>query len=224
MVIFFMGMTDNLLSVWQWLITLALFLLVMVQAARSVRWRTLRSDNALQHSFFGAAVVLAFLWQIRADIYPGLAIHIFGMTAITLMLGWGLAVFAGLLALILTVITGRESVMMFAANGLVTVMVPALVTQSIMLWERRRNFRNFFAYMFFCGFFAAGISVAVAGVTMCLMLWVSGVYEFSELVHGYLRYLPLFMVPEGFVNGAVVTGLMVFHPDRLTTLDQSRYR
>lgn len=219
-----MGMTDDLLSTGQWLVTLALFLLILVQAARSVRWRALRCDNALQHSFFGAAVVLGFLWQMRAGIYPGLAIHIFGMTAVTLILGWGLAVFAGLLALILTVVTGREPVTMFAANGLVTVMIPALVTQGIMLWERHRNFSNFFAYIFFCGFFGAGISVAVAGLMMCLMLWASGVYEFSELVHDYLRYLPLFMVPEGFVNGVVVTGLMVFHPDRLTTLDQRRYR
>lgn len=219
-----MGMTDNLLSAGQWLITLVLFLLVLVQAARTVRWHALRADNALQHSLFGAAVVLGFIWQLRADIYPGLAIHIFGITAATLMLGWALAVFAGLLALVLTVITGREPLTMFAANGLVTVMVPALVTHAIMLWERHRNFRNFFAYIFFCGFFGAGISVASAGLFMCLMLWLAGVYEFSELVHDYLRYLPLFMIPEGFVNGAFVTGMMVFHPDRLTTLDQQRYR
>ncbi len=219
-----MGITDNLLSTGQWFLTLALFLLILVQAARSVRWQALRSDNALQHSFFGAAVALGFIWQLRAGIYPGLAIHIFGITAITLMLGWALAVFAGLLALVITVITGREPAMMFAANGLVTVMIPALVTYGIVLWERRRNFSNFFAYIFFCGFFGAGISVAVAGLVMCLMLWTSGVYEFSELVHNYLRYLPLFMIPEGFVNGTVVTGLMVFHPDRLKTLDQRRYR
>jgi len=140
------------------------------------------------------------------------------------MLGWALAVLAGLLALVITVITGREPLMMFAANGLVTVMVPALVSHGIMLWERRRNFRNFFAYIFFCGFFGAGLSVAAAGVVMCLLLWTSGAYSFDMLVHEYLRYLPLFMIPEGFINGAFVTGLMVFHPDRLSTLDQRRYR
>jgi len=43
---------------------------------------------------------------------------------ITLMVGWALAVLAGLLALVITVIAGREPLMMFAANGLVTVMVP----------------------------------------------------------------------------------------------------
>jgi len=219
-----MGMTENLLPTGQWLVTAVLFLLILVAAARAVDWRAFRKDNALQHSFFGAAVVLGFLWQLRAGISPGLAIHIFGITVITLMLGWALAVFSGLLALAITVITGREPAMMFAVNGLVTVMVPALVSHAIMVWERRRNFRNFFAYIFFCGFFGAGLAVAAAGVVMCLMLWSSGVYTFDELVHEYVRYLPLIMLPEGFVNGTFVTGLMVFHPDRLTTLDQRRYR
>jgi uncharacterized membrane protein len=219
-----MGMTENLLPTSQWVVTLVLFVLVLIRALRSIRWQGLRQDNALQHSFFGAAVVLGFLWQIRAGVSAGLSIHIFGITVVTLMLGWALAVVAGLMALVLVVITGREPAIMFAANGLVTVMVPALVSHSIMMWERHRNFRNFFAYIFVCGFFGAGVSVAAAGTVMCLMLWSSGTYEFSELIHEYIRYLPLFMLPEGFVNGAVVTGLMVFHPDRLTTLDQRRYQ
>ncbi|OZB20470.1 MAG: hypothetical protein B7X58_01110 [Marinobacter sp. 34-60-7] len=219
-----MGMTDNLLTTWQWLLTAALFLAVLVWAVRSVDWQAFRRDSSVQHTFFGAAVVLGFLWQLRAGISPGLSIHIFGITVITLMLGWALAVLSGLLALVITVITGREPLLMFAANGLITVMIPALVSYGIMLWERHRDFRNFFAYIFFCGFFGAGIAIAVAGLFMCLLLWTGGVYTFAELVHEYIRYLPLFMIPEGFANGAFVTGLMVFHPDRLTTLDQRRYR
>lgn len=219
-----MGMTENLLSTSQWIITIILFLAILVRALRSIDWQVFRRDETLQHTFFGVAVVLGFLWHLRAGISPGLSIHIFGITLVTLMLGWALAVLAGLLALVITVITGQEPLLMFAANGLVTVMVPALVSHGIMLWERRRNFRNFFAYIFFCGFFGAGISVAMAGTVMCLMLWTSGVYTFGELVHEYVRYLPLFMIPEGFANGAFVTGLMVLHPDRLTTLDQRRYR
>lgn len=219
-----MGMTDNLLSTGQWLVTGILFLLILLAAVRRVDWKSFRHDDGLQHAFFGAAVALGFLWQLRAGISPGLAIHIFGLTVITLMLGWALAVLSGLLALVITVVIGREPLVMFAANGLITVMVPALITHSIMLWERRRDFRNFFAYIFFCGFFGAGLSVAGAGVFMCLLLWASGTYTFEALMHEYIRYLPLFMIPEGFINGAIVTGLMVFHPDRLSTLDQSRYR
>ncbi len=219
-----MGLADNLLSTGQILVCSLLFLLGLALAYRHAEWQRLQDEQAVQHAFFGAAVVLAALWQMRAGISPGLTVHIFGITAVTLMLGWGLAVFAGLFALVLVVLTGREPWQLFTVNGLITVMVPALVSHGIMLWERRRDFRNFFAYIFFCGFFGSAIAVAVAGCTMVLMLWLGGAYSWGQLVHEYLRYLPLILIPEGFVNGTVVTGLMVFHPERLLTLDPRRYR
>lgn len=219
-----MGLTDDLFPGWLLLVSGLLFLAVLLWAVRHTDWRQLRGNQPLQHCLFGAAVVLGCLWQLRAGLSPGLSIHIFGMTAVTLMLGWKLAVYAGLLALVLVVITGHEPLSLFAVNGLITVMVPALVSDAIMRWERCRNFRNFFAYIFFCGFFGAGAAVGAAGLTMVMLLWLTGVYEWPYLVHDYLRYLPLFVLPEGFVNGTVVTGLMVFHPELLTTLDPRRYR
>lgn len=77
---------------------------------------------------------------------------------------------------------------------------------------------------FFCGFFGAGASVLAAGMSMVLLLWLTGVYDWYHLQHDYVRYLPLFVLPEGLVNGVVVTGLMVFRPELLTTLDERRYR
>ncbi|MGM0570022.1 energy-coupling factor ABC transporter permease [Marinobacter sp.] len=219
-----MGLTENLFPAWLLVLTAVLFVGILLRAIRQTDWQWLRSGQRAQHCLFGAAVVLGFLWQLRAGLSPGLSIHIFGMTAVTLMLGWRLAVFSGLLALVIVVITGREPVSLFAVNGLITVMVPALVTHAIMRWERRRNFRNFFAYIFFCGFFGAGASVLAAGMTMVVLLWLTGVYDWYHLQHDYVRYLPLFLLPEGFVNGVVVTGLMVFHPELLTTLDERRYR
>ncbi|MBS3805461.1 MAG: energy-coupling factor ABC transporter permease [Oleiphilaceae bacterium] len=218
-----MGLTDNLLPGGQVLIASLMFLVGLWFAFRQADWERLRADQGLQHSFFGAAVVLGFLWQLRAGISPGLSVHFFGITAITLMLGWGLAVFAGLLALVMAVITGQEPWRLFAVNGLITVIIPALASHAIMLWERGRNFRNFFAYIFFCGFFGAGIAVGAAGCAMVVMLWFGGAYSWYELVHEYLRYLPLILLPEGFINGAIVTGLMVFNPERLLTLDPQRY-
>ena len=43
-----MGMTENLLSTSQWIITLLLFLVILVRAVRSIDWPALRKDNALQ--------------------------------------------------------------------------------------------------------------------------------------------------------------------------------
>lgn len=218
-----MGLTEGLFAGWQLGLTLVLFAYGLWQAWRHLDYKRLRGDHAMQHTLFGAAVVLGFLWQMRAGLLPGLSIHLLGITAVTLMLGWGAAVFAGLSALVLAVITGREPWRLFAVNGLITVMVPALTTYAVMLWERRRGFRNFFAYIFICGFFGAGLATAVAGGLTVLLLWSGGAYSWYELVHDYVRYMPLFILPEAVVNGMVVTGLMVFHPERLQTLDARRY-
>ena len=103
-----MGLTDNLFPAWLLLVTAVMFAGILVRAVRQTDWQWLRSEQRLQHCLFGAAVVLGFLWQLRAGLSPGLSIHIFGMTAVTLMLGWRLAVFSGLLASVIVVITGRE--------------------------------------------------------------------------------------------------------------------
>lgn len=218
-----MGLTDGLLSPGLMLLSGLLFVAGLALAFSHADWQRLRRDQALQHSFFGAAVVLGFLWQLRAGVAPGLTIHIFAITTVTLMLGWGLAIFSGLLALLISAVIGTEPLRFFAANALVTVGIPALVTHQVMLWERHRGFRNFFAYIFVCGFFGAALAVAAAGAAMVAMLWFSGAYSWYELVHDYLRYLPLFLLPEAVINGFIVTGLMVFHPERLLTLDVRRY-
>ena len=218
-----MGLSEGLFAPWLLWLTSALFLLGLVWAVRDALWMHLNLEQPLQHTFFGAAVALALLWQLRAGLSPGLVVHIFAITVVTMMLGWGLAVMAGLAALAFTCLTGKEPWSLFAVNGLVTVIVPALVSHGIILWERRQGFRNFFAYLFFCGYFGAALAVGVAGCVMVVLLWASGTYSFYHLVHDYLRYLPLIMLPEGLVNGMVATGIMVFHPQRLLTLEESRY-
>lgn len=218
-----MGLTPDLLSAgWLWLMNL-LMLTAFLTAAYSADWALLAVERPFQHSLFASTLLLVLLWQLRAGLSPGLTIHVFGMTAVTLTLGWAFAILAGIVALIFTVILGREALVMLGVNGVITVVVPVLVSYGIVLWERGRGFRLFFAYLFFCGFFGAGVAVAVAGLSMVGLLWLADVYSWEVLVHEYVRYLPLIMLPEAFINGVVVTGLMVFHPQRLVTLEESRY-
>lgn len=217
-----MGITDQLLPlsvlVTGWVICICGLAVALVRAG----WPQLFVERALQHSFFGTMVALVMLWQMRAGINPGLTVHLLGITTATLVLGWQLSVLAGSVALAAMVFLGKESLAAFGINDLVTVLVPALVTQGIMLWERR-HFRLFFNYIFFCGFFGAAVSAAAGGLLMVLLLWVFGVYDWDLLTRDYLRFLPLIMLPEAFINGMVVTGLMVYFPKRLLTLDESRY-
>ncbi|MFE8072792.1 energy-coupling factor ABC transporter permease [Marinobacteraceae bacterium S3BR75-40.1] len=218
-----MGIDHDLLSPVLFGAGWVIWLAGLAFAAIRVDWAQLAVEKPLQHCFYGGAVVLWALWQLRAGISPGLSVHVLGMTTLTLMLGWQLAVLAGALVLIGSVVTGQEAIVSLGVNGVVSVLIPVGISHGIMVWERSRNFRNFFAYIFFCSFFGAGLAIGAAGFSMALVLVMDGAYSWSTVVHDYLRYLPLIMLPEAFLNGVVVTNLMVFHPQRLLTLDESRY-
>lgn len=218
-----MGLTSGLIPLPWLLLCWGVLLILVIAALVYADWAQLVVERPLQHSLFAGILLLVLAWQIRAGLSPGLTIHILGMTAMTLMLGWAFAILAGVAALIFMVVMGRESLDMLGVNGLVTVAIPCLVSYGIVRWEKARGFRNFFAYLFVCGFFGAAIAVLVAGLSMVALLWMSGVYSWELLVHEYVRYLPLILLPEAFVNGTIVSGLMVFHPQRLLTLDESRY-
>jgi uncharacterized membrane protein len=45
----------------------------------------------------------------------------------------------------------------------------------------------------------------------------------SQLRDSYLSILPLMMFPEAFVNGLVVTGLVVFKPTWIPSFDDEVY-
>jgi Predicted membrane protein len=87
-----MSLTQGLISGgWLWAASLAA-LLVLLLALKTAPWSVLMQQRRLQHLLFGATVVLMLMWTMRAGISPGLGIHFLGMTTLTLMFGWDLAI------------------------------------------------------------------------------------------------------------------------------------
>lgn len=81
-------------------ITGLFYLAILLLALWRLPWGVLARERNIQHLLFGAAVVLMLMWTLRAGISPGLSIHFMGMTTLTLMFGWDLAICAGSAALI----------------------------------------------------------------------------------------------------------------------------
>ena len=79
---------------WGWL----LYGPILLYAAWRAPWVELFSDNRRQHLLFGTVLVLCILWLVRRDFPSGLSFHFIGMTAVTLLLDWPLAVLAGFIA------------------------------------------------------------------------------------------------------------------------------
>jgi Predicted membrane protein len=106
---------------------------------------------------------------------------------------------------------------------LCSVVLPALASMAVLRLVEAKLPRNFFVYLFLCAFFGAGVATAVGGMAMALLLWADGVYPWAKIYLEYVRFLPLIMFPEGLLNGIIMTGMMVFHPDWIRTFDARHY-
>ncbi|MGB0733087.1 MAG: energy-coupling factor ABC transporter permease [Pontibacterium sp.] len=218
-----MSISEGLLSsAWFWP-ALLIYLLVLGASIYLAPWRALFNNRRLQHLFLGATVCVALMWSMRAGISPGLGIHFLGMTVLVLVFGLDLGIVAGSLGLLAMTILGRESWEGFPVNGLCSVVLPALASYILLKWVEAKLGRNFFVYLFLCAFFGAGVAAAVSGLSTALVLWFDGVYSWAKITHEYVQYLPLIMFPEGLMNGIIMTGMMVFHPDWVRTFDAKLY-
>jgi len=207
-------------SLWAgWLIYLPVFVWAVVRAP----WLELFSDLRRQHLLFGTMLALFLLWLVRRDFASGLSFHFIGMTAVTLLLDWPLAILAGLVAQIGLVLLGRQDLAALGVNGLLMVALPVLIAETCALVVERRQPRNLFVYIFFSGFFPAAFTAAAMLLTGTFLLWMDGLFPMPPWLEDFAPYLWLVMFPEAFINGTVVAALVVFYPDWLETFNRSRY-
>ena len=88
----------TLLTPLQLVLGAVIFGLAALWALARVSWIELLADNRRQHLFFGSVFLLFVLWLVRRDFDSGITFHFLGLTAVTLLLDWPLAVLAGSLA------------------------------------------------------------------------------------------------------------------------------
>ena len=77
-----------------------------------------------QIGVLACALVLAVLWRIKAGILPGLELHILGVSAVTLILGWRLAIFASVLASALLILVAQLPISLLPIHLLFTAFIP----------------------------------------------------------------------------------------------------
>lgn len=218
-----MGFSEGLLDSY-WLIGSALvYIFALLTAVKFAPWTVIAENRILQHMLFGATLLLMILWSMRAGISPGLDIHFLGMTVMALVFGWDLAILAATIALIGMALIGKESWDGLFVNGICSVLLPVLATYLVLKFTEKKLLKNFFVFLFICGFLGAGISTAVSGLATSAVLVLDGVYDLNKIYHEYIRYLPLIMFPEGLLNGIFLTGMLVFHPDWVRTFDAKAY-
>ena len=196
---------------------------VLLWAAWRAPWLEVLSDSRRQHLLFGTVLGVFLLWLVRRDFDSGVSFHFIGMTAVTLLLDWPLALLGGLLAQIGLIAIGRQDLLALGVNGVLLVLLPVLITEGCALLVERAQPRNLFVYIFCCGFFPAALAALCCLLAGLGLLALDGRFAMPPWLDDFIGYLWLVSFPEAFINGTLVTALVVFCPDWLETFNRTRY-
>jgi uncharacterized membrane protein len=186
-------------------------------------WRRL-AEPARLNLFLGATVAVLGLWQIRTGIKPGLAFHLYGITAMTLMFGFWRATFGGGLILLANAAFGRGSWASLGLDALLVAALPAAVSWGLFRLLDRRLPNHFFIYVLGSGFLGAALAVAAIGLATTAVMTVAGAYTLEYLLANYTPYATLLISwAEALSTGMAVTMMAVYRPAWLETFDDARY-
>ncbi|MFK3974694.1 energy-coupling factor ABC transporter permease [Pseudomonas sp. NPDC087358] len=200
-----------------------LYVPMLVWALWRCPWVELFTDSRRQHLFFGTVFALFLLWLMRRDFDTGVSYHFLGMTAVTLLLDWPLAIIGGLIAQLGMLAMGRQDLASLGVNGVLLVVMPVLITEACSLVVERAQPKNPFTYIFCSGFFAAALAALICLLVAMGLLWHDGLFAMPEWLGDFVGYLWLIIFPEAFINGMIVTALVVFCPEWLETFNRTRY-
>ena len=200
-----------------------IYLIAVLWALWNTPWLELFSDALRQHLLFGTTLALCLLWMMRHDSSVGLSYHLMGMTATTLLLNWPLAVLAGMSAQLAMLALGLQDLLSLGINGVLVMLFPVLVAEGCARGVERFEPRNLFTYIFCSAFFPAALTSLLCSALGLCLLWFNGFFLLPLWSENFAAYLWLLAFPEAFINGMVISGLVVFHPEWLETFNRTRY-
>jgi uncharacterized membrane protein len=202
---------------------LLLWLLLLIFSLRGPLLRTLLAQPLYQHLCLGGAIMLVPLWLLRAGLHEGLEVHFLGLTSLTLLLGWRLALLAPCLTLL---ILGYFDVIELADIGwhaLIGVALPVATSWLLFLASWAWLPRHLFVYLFVVAFGGGALSISVKVVASALLMDMSGTYPWHTISADYLSIWPLLLFPEALLNGMTMTLLAIYRPHWVNTFFEREY-
>lgn len=218
-----MNISISLLAIGQvWFFNLLLIPLLYL-TLKKIKWRSLIDDSGLQHRFFAATLVLFIIWQINISLNLDVAIHFLGVTTLSLMFGWPLALLAALIAQSGFLFFGQGQLDSFALNYFVNAVAPIAFTWRLHLWIESKKPQNPFAFIMGAGFLSCLLSSTLVAMLAGIMLYLGGTFVFGLELLDYISYLPLFIFPEAVVNCMFISGFSILQPHWVQAFNDERY-
>lgn len=208
---------------WLWLFN-GFSLLCLLAALRYLPLAALLKVPARQHLLWGSALALLLLWSMGASLKDShFELHLYGITAVLMLLGTSPALLAGALALLLFSLSGQAGWAALGINYALGIVLPLLISLWVLALIQRLPQRNMFAFMLGGGFIGAIIARLASSGIICGLFYLSGDTTLQAVADTYLPWMLLIAFPEGFVNGLVISALAVFKPHWVRSLDEDRY-
>ncbi len=218
-----MLISEALLPVWLHVVAAIAMAGALVTAARHAEWQALAAVPVRQHVLFGATLAIFGIWLLSVELTDGLYLHLSLVTALTLVVGWRLAVLAGAIVTAAHTLTFGESWISIPIAWTISVAVPATVTHLLAWALRRTNIRNIFLFLLGAGFGGSALSVLGAALLVIVLFAFAGAGEFVANAARMWAFVLLVMFQEGFLNGLIITALTVFWPGIVKTFDENFY-
>ena len=186
-------------------------------------YKALYSSPVRQTGVLACALVFAILWRIKAGILTGLDLHILGVTAATLILGWRLTILSSLLATALLAGFGQIEPELLPVQILIGAFIPIVLSYLAFIVSYHYLPRHFFVYIFVCAFITAGF-IACIKIALGALFYLSiGQYNWQELTDNYVYLSAIIWFPEAMLNGMAITIMITYRPHWVKTFYDKDY-
>lgn len=201
---------------------LAAAMLLLVAAWRAP-WAALSTVSLRQHAWFGAIVALSLFWVLQVNVRDVLAFHPLALTVFTLVFGWELASLGGAVALLANAaIMGRLG-LATPVELLLMVLVPVLASVGFIRLLECVKPRNIFVFMLGGGFFGGMVALLFSLLAHFVLFYLFNAEAQLDMLSQYAYLILLMLFPEGFINGALISVLVVFQPELVRAFDDRAY-
>lgn len=205
------------------LAALLIWLLLLTFSLRRTLWQLLHDNPLYQHLLLGSAIALIPLWTLRAGLHDGLEVHFLGLTTLTLLLGWRLALLAPCLTLLVLDYFGVTNLADFGWQALVGIALPVASSWLLFLATWAWLPRHLFVYIFVAAFLGGALAISVKVAASALLMGISGSYPWHIITADYLSIWPLLLFPEALLNGMAMTVLAIYRPHWVNTFFDRTY-
>ncbi|VUD64873.1 hypothetical protein TDB9533_03422 [Thalassocella blandensis] len=196
---------------------------ILLWALKTAAWHKLIALGERQHMWLGAIALLSLGWTVMGvNVQGTLRLHPMLVTSLTLVFGFRLAILAAALAIVVTTFFAYASWQAVPFVWLVSACLPA--TTTYILWRAisLTRIQNLFLYTLGVGFVGGLLTPLVTGMSTLALLWLFQFEYWPLLWHNAYLFL-LFVFPEGFINGMIVSALAVMTPHLVRTYDDDFY-